>query len=311
MRIAIMGTGGLGGYFGARLAQVGCEVTFIARGAHLEAIRHKGLRVYSGLGDMNIYPAQAAGDPAHVGRVDTVIFAVKLWDTERAAAQLSPLLGAQTMVVSFQNGVEKDEVLAGIIGREHVVGGVGYIAAAIESPGVIRHTGTMQRLLFGELDGARTPRVEAFAAACSDAGILNEISPDIHRTTWEKFVFLVGLSAATSLMRQPIGVIRANERSRSLFLQIMREVVNVGRASGVALDPAFAEGRLTFGDTLPAEMVASMSVDLQRGNRLELPWLSGAVERLGRQVGVATPANAFVTDALALYVEGSPRDLGP
>lgn len=301
-----MGTGGLGGYFGARLAQAGCEVSFIARGAHLEAIRRAGLRVYSALGDMHLDPAQATDDPAQVGRVDAVIFAVKLWDTERAAAQLAPFLGTQTMVISFQNGVEKDEVLAGIIGREHVVGGVAYISAAIESPGVIRHTGTMQRLLFGELDGTRTPRVEAFAAACAAAGILHEISADIRRATWEKFVFLVGLSAATSLMRAPIGAIRADERSRGLLLQIMREVVDVGRASGVTIDPAFADERLAFCDTLPAEMVASMSVDLQRGNRLELPWLSGAVVRLGQRAGVATPANAFVTDALALYVEGRP-----
>ncbi|TAM56247.1 2-dehydropantoate 2-reductase [bacterium] len=306
MRIAVMGTGGLGGYFGARLAQAGNDVAFIARGAHLEAIRREGLRVRSALGDLHIAPARASADPADVGPVDAVIFAVKLWDSERAAEQLAPLLGPRTLVVSFQNGVEKDETLARIVGREHVVGGVGYIAAAIEAPGVIRHTGTMQRLVFGELDGTRTPRVEAFAAACAAAGIAHEVSPNIRLATWEKFVFLVGLSATTALIRQPIGPIRANARSRALFLQIMREVVELGLASGVALDPAYAEGRLAFADSMPAEMMASMAVDLQRGNRLELPWLSGAVARLGQQAGVSTPVNSFVADALDLYVSGNP-----
>ncbi|MDE2571953.1 MAG: 2-dehydropantoate 2-reductase [bacterium] len=304
MKILVMGSGGLGGYFGARLAASGCDVTFVARGRHLEAMRAGGLRIESALAPLYLRPVQVTDRPETAGISDVVLLAVKLWDTEEAARAALPAIGPQTTVISFQNGVDAAERLAAIVGAEHVVGGVCYIAAAIESPGVIRHTGSMQRLVIGEVDGGISPRVEAFAAACKTAGIDIQASAGVQRAIWEKFVFLVGLSASTCVMRNEIGAIRANPRSRALMLEIMREAVAVGRARGVDLDPAFAEDRLAFADTLPAQMVASMYVDLQRGNRLELPWLSGAVARLGGELHVPTPANRFVTDALALYVEG-------
>jgi len=304
MKILIMGAGGLGAYFGARLATAGHDVTFVARGRHLDALRRDGLRVHSDVAPAHIQTVNATNRPEDAGTVDVVLIGVKLWDTEEAARAALPVIGDRTTVVSFQNGVDAADRLSAIVGREHVIGGVGYIAAAIEQPGVIRHTGTMQRLIFGEIDGGLSPRVEAFAHACAGAGIDVEASPDIRRAIWEKFVFLVGLSATTSLLRSPIGAIRANERTRALLLEIMREAVEVGRAGGVALPPTFADDRMAFVDGLPADMVSSTYVDLQRGNRLELPWLSGAVVRLGGRLGIPTPANRFVTDALALHVDG-------
>jgi len=307
MKIVVMGAGGLGGYFGARLAADGNDVTFIARGKHLEAMLRDGLRVESDVSPLLVRPVQATERAEQVGPVDLVIVAVKLWDTETAAESVRQTIGPQTAVISFQNGVDAAERLAGVLGREHVLGGVGYVAATIEAPGIIRHTGTMQRLVFGELNGRLSPRVDAFAAACAHAGIDCEASSDIRRAIWEKFVFIVGLSAVTSIFRRSIGPIRAHARSRGLLLEIMREVVAVGRASGVALDPSFAEQRLAFVDTLPEGMTTSMYADLQRGSRLELPWLSGKVASLGEQLGVPTPANQFVTDALSLDADGRIR----
>lgn len=307
MKIVVMGAGGLGGYFGARLAAHGNDVTFIARGKHLEALLCDGLRIQSDVSPLLVRPVQATDRAERMGPVDLVIIAVKLWDTETAAETVRPMIASQTAVVSFQNGVDAAERIAGVLGHEHVLGGVGYIAATIEAPGVIRHTGTMQRLVFGESNGALSPRVDAFVAACTRAGIDCEASTDIRRAIWEKFVFIVGLSAVTSLFRRSIGPIREHEGSRNMLLEIMREAVAVGRASGVALHPTFAEHRLAFVDTLPEGMTTSMSADLQRGHRLELPWLSGKVASLGEQLGVPTPANHFVTDALSLDVEGTIR----
>jgi 2-dehydropantoate 2-reductase len=307
VKIVVVGAGGLGGYFGARLDAGGNDVTFIARGKHLEAMLRDGLRVQSGATPLLVRPVQATDRTERVGPADLVIVAVKLWDTEIAAESVRPAIGPQTAVVSFQNGVDAAERIAGVLGHEHVLGGVGYVAATIEVPGVIRHTGTMQRLVFGELNGKLSPRVDAFAAACAHAGVDCEASSDIRRVIWEKFVFIVGLSAVTSLFRRSIGLIRAHARSRNLLLEIMREAVAVGRTSGVALDPSFAEQRVAFVDTLPESMTTSMYTDLQRGNRLELPWLSGKVASLGVQLGVPTPANHFVTDALSLDVNGRIR----
>jgi 2-dehydropantoate 2-reductase len=231
---------------------------------------------------------------------------VKLWETERAVAAIKPLVGPETAIISLQNGVDAETLLGAQLGLRHVVGGVAYIAAKIDRPGVIAHNGTMQRLVFGELDGQRSPRVEALLAAGLAGGIAAEISPDIIKTIWQKFVFLVGLSAVTTLIRLPIGPIRQDPDTRALFLQVMREVVAVGRAKSVALDPDFADQQLAFADGLPATMAASMYHDLERGNRLELPWLSGAVVRLGRELGIATPYNEAVVAGLKLYAGGRP-----
>jgi len=307
MRIVIMGAGGLGGYFGARLAAAGNDVAFVARGAHLAAIREHGLRVESALGNLHLRNVVATDDPQTLAPADIVIFAVKLWDTETAAAAVKPLLRPGTGVVSFQNGVSKDEVLSGILGRDAVIGGVGEIGVTIGSPGVISHTGTMARLKFGELNDTHSPRVEALLAACTEAGIDAEIPADINLAIWQKFAFLVPMAACTAGMRSAIGPIRANPQARAFLLDVMREVVAVGRALGMGLAQDFAEQRMSFIDTLPPQMTASMQGDLARGHRLELPWFSGAVVELGRRAGVPTPLNRAVSDMLALYVAGAPR----
>lgn len=303
-----MGSGGVGGYFGARLAQAGCDVAFIARGEHLAALRERGLVVESQLGDVHLPRVRTTDDPTRLGPVDLVLIAVKLWDTETAAHMVAPLLGPGTAVVSFQNGVEKDDVLRRIVGDAAVMGGVCYIAATIARPGVISHTGTMQRLVFGEYGGRESIRAEALLAACRRGRIDAEVSPDIRRVIWEKFVFLVGLSATTATVRLPIGPIRSHPQTRAFLLDAMREAVAVGRAQGVALSADYAENRLAFCDGLPAEMTSSMHNDLDRGNRLELPWLSGGVVELGKTVGVPTPVNRAVNDILALHARGRPKD---
>lgn len=304
MRIAIMGSGGVGGYFGAKLARAGCDVTFIARGTHLEAMRKNGLLVESGSGKIHIESPKATSDPASVGTVDLVMFGVKLWDTETAARAILPLVGPQTGVVSFQNGVQKDELLRSVVRENAVMGGVCYIAATITRPGVIQHGGAMQKLVFGEYSDKSPQRAQDFLEACKKAGIDAEISADIRRATWEKFVFLVGLSATTATMRAPVGAVRANPRSRSMLLDAMREVVAVGRAEGVALAADFADNRLAFCDNLPSEMSASMRNDLERGNRLEVEWLSGDVVGRGARLGIPTPVNKTVYDILSLHAQG-------
>ena len=306
MRIAVMGSGGLGGYFGARLATGGAEVQFIARGQHLQAMRAVGLRI-EGPEPLHLPRVKATDDPASVGTVDLVMFCVKLWDTEAALAQIEPLVGAQTAIVSFQNGVLKDEALRSAFGNARVMGGVGYVATTIDRPGVIRQTGPMQRLVFGEHDGARSARAEAFLAACLAGGIKAELSDDIVGEIWQKFVFLAALSGATTTMRRTIGPIREHPQTRAFLLDLMREVVAVGRAHGVALPDDYAELRLKLADDVAADMTSSMHHDLERGNRLEVRWLAGAVVELGRARGVATPLNRAVADILALHADGSAR----
>jgi 2-dehydropantoate 2-reductase len=304
MQIAVMGTGGVGGYFGTRLALGGCDVSFIARGGHLEAIRQRGLKVESPLGDMHLATPRATDDPADIGAVDLVLFGVKLWDTETAAKAVAPLIGQETAVVSLQNGVRKDDILRDVLGDRAVIGGACYIAAQIAQPGVIRHSGTMQKIVFGEYDGKRSTRAEAFLNACQRAGIDAEISADIRRTIWEKFVFLVGLSGLTTTIRKPIGPIRSNPRTRALLLDAMREVVAVGRAQGVQLAADFADSRLAFADGLPETMTSSMHNDLERGNRLEVDGLSGDVVERGRSANVPTPVNRAIYDILILHAAG-------
>ena len=304
MRIAVMGTGGVGGYFGVRFALGGCDVSFIARGRHLDAIRRHGLKVESPLGDMHLATPRATDDAADIGPVDLVLFGVKLWDTETAAEAVAPLIGPETAVVSLQNGVRKDDILRNVLGERAVMGGACYIAAQIAQPGVIRHSGTMQKLVFGEYDGKRSMRAEAFLDACRQAGIEAEISADIRRTIWEKFVFLVGLSGLTTTIRKPIGPIRLNPRTRALLHDAMREVVAVGRAQGVQLAADFADNRLAFSDGLPATMTSSMHNDLERGNRLEVDGLSGDVVERGAAAGVPTPVNRVIYDILVLHAAG-------
>lgn len=304
MRVAVMGSGGLGGYFGALLAKGGTDVSFIARGAHLEAMRRDGLRVEGGPEPFHLEHVRATDDPGEIGSVDLVMVCVKLWDTEPALEQLQPLVGPDTALVSFQNGVLKDAMLRAAYDDSQLIGGVAYVATTVFEPGVIRRTGPLQRLIVGEFDVSRSACVEAFRAAALAGGIDAEVSDDIRRAIWEKFVFLVGLSATTTTMRLPIGPIRENPQSRALLLDLMREVVAVGRAHGVPLPEDYAEHRLQFADGVSAEMTSSMHHDLGRGNRLEVRWLSGGVVELGKEVGVETPLNRAVADILSVHANG-------
>jgi 2-dehydropantoate 2-reductase len=308
MRIAVLAAGALGGYFGARLAQAGHEVAFVARGRQLEALRAHGLRVESPLGAVHLPDVEVTDNPAEIGPVDLVLFGVKLWDTREAAEASKPLLGTETAVVSFQNGVVKDDILHQALGAEHVIGGVAYIAATIAEPGLIRHSGTLQKLVFGEYDGSLSPRVRQFDDACAGSGIDAEVSDHIEQAIWEKFVFLVGLSGTTSQARSVIGPIRSHPRSRAFLHDTMHEVVQVARAQGVPLPAGYADERLAFIDQLPATMTSSMHHDLDQGNRLEVPWLSGDVVARGNRLGTPTPCNRAISDILSIYSEGRAAD---
>jgi 2-dehydropantoate 2-reductase len=308
MKIAIIGSGGVGGYFGARLAASGEDVTFVARGAHLEALQNSGLKVLSALGDLHLPKVKATSDTRTIGPVDVVMIAVKLWATEEAAAAAKPLIGPNTVAGSFQNGVIAVDTLLPILGKEHVMGGVANIAALIEQPGVIRHNGNMASLFFGELDGKPSARSQAFLDASSKAGIKTELVGDIQKAIWEKFVRLVTLSAMTSLTRMPVGPIRSDPDTRALLQTVMEEVVAIGRAKDVKLDASIVPDQMKIIDGYPPAMVASMCGDLRRGNRLELPWLSGMVAKFGKELGISTPANRFVYAALKLYANGRPAE---
>lgn len=306
MRIAVMGSGGLGGYFGARLCDGGADVHFIARGAHLAALRSQGLRV-EGPTALHIPRVNATDDPGEIGVVDVVMLCVKLWDTDKALRQIRPLVGADTSIISFQNGVHKDQYLRDAFDEAQIMGGVGYVATTIDRPGVIRQTGPMQRLIFGEFDGSQSPRGQRLLAACVAGGIKAELSENILREIWRKYVFLVGLSGTTTTIRNPIGPIRENPETRALLLGVMQEVVAVGRAHGVELAEDYAEVRLRLADDVAYDMTSSMHHDLERGNPLELRWLAGGVVELGLRKGVPTPLNRTIAAILALHAAGRAR----
>lgn len=307
MRIAVMGAGAVGGYFGARLLAAGADVAFLARGRHLAAIRQDGLRIESAAGNLHLRDLQATDDPASIGPVDVVLFAVKLWDTEAAAAALAPLIGPETAVITLQNGIASAETLTARIGAAHVAGGVAHIAAQVAGPGVIRHTGTLARLSFGELNGKRSERMTRFHGVASKAGFDAIHSPDILSMIWEKFTFLAPFSGITALTRLPVGAIRAVPETRALFLDAVAEVAQLARMRAVNLGPDILERIATLIDSLAPEMRSSMLNDLERGGRLELPWLSGAVVRIGRELDVPTPVHRVIAAALAPYADGPPR----
>ena len=308
MKIAVMGAGGVGGFYGGRLAHAGYDVHFVARGAHLEAMESHGLTIESAeQGDIHVPRVTVTDDPSTIGAADIVLIAVKLWDTEAAARAVKPIVGPETAVLSLQNGVIKDDILIRELGAANVMGGVAYVGTTIARPGVIRQTGPLQRLVFGEYDGRRSARAQAFLDALLKAGVQAEIAVDIRRTLWEKYVFLVGLSGSTSTIRLPIGPIREHPRTRAFLLDLMKETVAVGRAHGVDLPPGYAEERLAFADSLASDMTSSLYHDLERGNPLEVEWLSGGVVQLGQPVGVPTPANRAVWDILALHAKGKAK----
>jgi 2-dehydropantoate 2-reductase len=305
MRIAIVGSGGVGGYFGARLAATGADVTFMARGANLEALRTRGLRLESPKGDLHLARVNATDDPATIGAVDVVFFAVKLYDTDTATGLLPPLIGDRTVVVPFQNGVDSVEVLTRAVGREHVAGGTAYVAAVIAEPGVIRHT-AMDRLIFGELDGTRSPRLERLLGACEAAGFQATLSDRILVDIWSKFVRLSVFSGMTAVTRCPLGPIREDPELLAMLQAAAMETMKVAHASGVALPPEVLGEMMAMVKGLPPNAKSSMLEDLERGKRIELPWLSGAVVRIGAAHDVATPIHRFINTVLQPHVNGAP-----
>ena len=304
MRIAVMAAGALGGYFGARLAAAGHDVFFIARGSNLEAIRKNGLKVESVHGNLHLPKPNVTDDPAGVGPVDIVLFAVKLWDTEKAAVQTHPLVGPHTRLITLQNGVDSMERIAPILGTDNVVAGCAYIAAAVSAHGVIAHTSPFARVVCGRIDGKPDPHLKAFVDAAKLAGLDITLSSAIDRERWQKFVFLIGLSGATAATRRPLGPILDDPDTREFLYSLMCEVVAVGRAKGVPIPEDFAEDRMKFAEASPPTFKASMLHDLERGNRLELDWLAGKVVEFGRSVGVPTPANNAVYAMLKLHRMG-------
>ncbi len=304
MRIAVMAAGAVGAYFGGRMAAAGHDVAFIARGAHRDAIRRDGLRIESTLGDLHLKDVNVTDDPKQVGPVDVVLFAVKLWDTETAGEQARPLVGSNTRVITFQNGVDSVERLAPILGDDAMIGGATYIVTTIARPGVIRHTGAMAKVRCGRLD--RRPDavlagyVDEIKAANVDITLADHMLLDI----WKKFVLLSGTSGITASTRQPLGVIRDDEDMRAFFFKLMSETMAVGRAAGVEFPPDFPAELDRSVAGFPPTMRASMANDLDVGNRLELDWLAGKVVALGREHGISTPGHEAVYAILKPYRMG-------
>jgi 2-dehydropantoate 2-reductase len=300
-----MAAGGVGGYFGARMAAAGHDVSFIARGAHLKAIRDKGLMVQSVHGDLHLPKPNVTDDPAAVGPVDIVLFAVKLWDTEKAAELSRPLIGRGTCLITTQNGIDSVERIASVIGAEHVAMGVTQIATVIGAPGVISHTSHFARIRVGRLDGKPDAKLSELVEAAKAAKVDITFSDDIGIERWRKFVYLVTMSAVTASTRMPIGKIMADADARAFALKVMDEVIAVGKASGIAFPPSIAADGVKFLENAPAGMKASMAHDLERGNRMELDWLSGKVVELGKKLGIPTPANADAYAVLKLHRMGT------
>ena len=306
MRIAVVGAGGVGGGFGAALAHAGADVTFIARGAHLAAMKGQGLKVESPRGNTHLKPAHATDDPASVGPVDVVLFCVKLWDVESAGQHIKPMVGPDTAVIPLQNGVDAPDRLIPILGKRAVMGGVAQISASITAPGVITQIGTFMRLVFGELDGATSPRGHAFYDMCKKAGFDATHSDQIVTDLWMKFILLATNASVMALARQPIGKLRDDPDMKPQFIAAYNEVIAVGRAKGVKLPANALDTMLGFNTNAPPTMKPSMALDLERGNRIELPWLGGKVVELGRQLGVPTPTHSLMYAALKPYVMGTP-----
>ncbi|HSL42945.1 MAG TPA: ketopantoate reductase family protein [Anaerolineales bacterium] len=298
MKILIMGTGGVGGYYGGLLAQQGNEVTFIARGAHLYALRHEGLKVNSVHGDFHIFPANATDEPINVGPVDLILFCVKTYNTDDAAQAIRPAVGAKTVVMSLQNGVDAAERIGKVIGAEHVVGGATWLSSAVEAPGVIKQISQFRRIVFGELGGGPSERVESIFEVLNQTGIAVEISENIQKVLWTKFVFISAVSSIGSLTRLPMGDYRSLPESRDLIKSIMQEVEALARAQSIMLDTDVVQKSLEFMDGAAPHIKPSMQLDVESGRRTELESMVGVIGRKGRELGVATPVADFVYSSL-------------
>jgi 2-dehydropantoate 2-reductase len=304
MKFAIIGVGGIGGYLGARLAAAGHEVVFVARGAHAEAMRRDGLTLKSPQGDVHIAKPEVPDGPSGYRPVDAVFVCVKLWDVEAVAPTLRPFLREDTAVIPLQNGISACDILSKSLGSDHVLGGVARFSAAIESPGVIRHNTAFATILFGELDRRKSSRQDAVLAACLGAGIDAKVPDDIEVVMWEKFAYLAPLAGACCFAQASVDKVVKNPAERARLQSMLEEAVAVGRAKGVALDAELAKRNMQYALELNPGIKPSMLVDLENGRRLELDWLNGEIVRLGKALGVPTPANAEVYEALKSYAMG-------
>ena len=302
MRIVVMGTGGTGGYYGGLLSQQGHDVTFIARGEHLAAIQKSGLQVKSIHGDFTVTPAKATDDPSTVGTPDLILFCVKTYSTDQAVEQIKPIVGRDTTVLSMQNGIDAHERIGKAVGMEHMIGGATWISSAVEAPGVIRQVSQFRRLVVGELEGKRTPRVETIYEAFKETGIQAELSDDILKVMWTKFVFISAASSFGSLTRLPIGDYRSTPQARQQIIALLREVEAIARLEGIVLDADVVEKTMSFIDNSGPKIKPSMQLDVEAGKPTEVESLVGIVGRKGRELGVPTPV-ADVLYSLLLPVD--------
>jgi 2-dehydropantoate 2-reductase len=307
MRILIMGSGGVGGYFGGRLAAAGNDVTFVARGAHLAAMQKDGLLLDSQLGEALVKPVKVVLDPAEADKPDLVMFATKMVDAEAAAAQLKPIAGADTTIIAFQNGVEGADVVKRVVPQAHVIPGVARIATHISRPGAIEHASKFARIEFAEPDGSKNEKLEAFHALCKAAGIDAIMPADIRRAQWIKFAMLAPFSGITALTGHTVAPLRATPGTYSLLRAAVQEVIEVATAEGVTIKPDDFESVMKTIDQLPEAMTSSMAHDKRAGKPLEVEWLSGGVVRAGARHGVPTPTHAFITQALSVDAGGKRR----
>ena len=306
MRIAVMGTGGTGGYFGGLLARAGEDVSFIARGDHLEAIRKSGLAIKSVLaGDFSI-PANATDNTQDIGPVDLILFCVKAYDNAAAADQIRPLTGPETVVLSVQNGIDNEQQIGEVIGPEHIVGCVSYVSSIIDSPGVVSQTGGPGKIVLGEMQGGKSARTEIIQNTLQNSGIAAELHSDIQVALWQKFLAICGVNGITALTRLPMGEILACEETRNLMRGTMEEVEAVARASGAALPGDCVDQSMDLFSSLEPSIRGSMYYDLAGGRRLELDVLNGALVRLGGKHGIPTPINFAIYAALKPYLDGAP-----
>jgi len=289
MKIAIMGTGGVGGYYGGLLAYSGQQVTFIARGAHLQAIREKGLQVKSVLGDFLVAPAHATDNPAEVGPVDLILFTTKTYHTDEAAQAIKPMVGPDTVVLPLQNGVDAADRIGAVVGIEHLLGGATWLSAAIEAPGVIGQYSQFRRIVLGELDGRMTPRVQQVFNTLNATGATAELSDNIRKVLWTKFAFIASVSALGSLTRVTFGEYRSVRETRAVLTEAITEVAAVARAQGVSLDADVVDKTLAFIDGSAPAIKPSMQRDVEAERMSELESMLGIVVRLGEELSVPSP----------------------
>lgn len=298
MKIMVMGTGGVGAYYGGLLAGQGNDVTFIARGAHLEAIREKGLQVKSIFGDFTVSPAQATDNPAEVEGADLILFCVKTYHTDEAVEAIRPVISPKTAVLSLQNGVDAVERIGKGVGLDHVLGGATWLSSAIEAPGGVKQMSQFRRIVFGELDGRRSERIQSIFAVLKNTGITVEVSENILKILWSKFVFISAASSLGSLTRLPMGEYRSVPETREMIVSLMREVEALARAQEIALDEDVVQKSLEFMDNAAPHIKASMQLDVEGGRRTELDSMVGVIGRKGRELGVPTPTADFVYASL-------------